>query len=402
MEMSASSLSYYQSKSTIYLFQVCAFIFTFCVLHKVNFVFAPTLSVLAVLVAFIIYTPKLVELKYYIESYYLFFVTLIFFILYCSALWFFLSPSDNTILFRSYFFVIYSVLGAIFLNCIVRYSYIEIIKAFLYVAFLQSLLIILDFFSPSFHQFLLTYLEHGSFAYETTIRAIGFSSEAGSALSVTQFIGFFAGYLLGKVERNIRLLPFIMSLIIFASTFVTGRMGLLLCLPFLIHWCFVSRKIALFFIFTCASTIFILFSFASEKLLMAFVWVFNVFTGEDKTVSVILGMHIPPLSESSIVGSGMYSLGDGSNASGSDIGYIQNYYAMGLINVIIFYVSLFFFLFRSALRAFRFRSELVIFILMIFIVELKEPFIFKYNMVFFILALLFSLDIKLLNKLRRS
>ena len=93
------------------------------------------------------------------------------------------------------------------------------------------------------------------------------------------------------------------------------------------------------------------------------------------------------MSLKTIVGTGeVFDLRFMKNASGNDSGYIQTYYSSGFILAIAFYISYFWFLLKET-KSKNLFSFLFIIILM-FIIEIKEPFIFKYILPFFILNLI--------------
>ena len=120
-------------------------------------------------------------------------------------------------------------------------------------------------------------------------------------------------------------------------------------------------------------------------------WAFSIFTGEDNTLSNLSGMGVPSLGVDTLLfGYGVVKLAAGGNASGSDMGYIQVYYLMGMSMALMFYSILAFYLFRYWHNAGR-NSLLALLILPLFLVEMKEPFIFKYMYCFFIFTVLHCL-----------
>ncbi len=103
-------------------------------------------------------------------------------------------------------------------------------------------------------------------------------------------------------------------------------------------------------------------------------------------------MTIPPLSIETLLGTGIVYQ-EGVLYLGTDIGYIQNYYSLGLILTVAFYSSLLAMLvtFFMQVRSKFFRYYLLFFILCMFVVEYKEPFIFKYGYMMVVFALMFSI-----------
>jgi hypothetical protein len=78
------------------------------------------------------------------------------------------------------------------------------------------------------------------------------------------------------------------------------------------------------------------------------------------------------------------------NASGNDSGYIQSYYALGLVVSVLFYGFLAGHL-SGYLKASRGKGMHVLLVALMFVIEAKEPFIFKYGMPFFCLAAVYLL-----------
>ncbi|MFY3773571.1 hypothetical protein ACOSZC_05535 [Marinobacter salsuginis] len=115
-------------------------------------------------------------------------------------------------------------------------------------------------------------------------------------------------------------------------------------------------------------------------------WALSVFTGADHTVTTLLGQDLRELNERILLfgGTGVSSP-EGVNASGSDVGYIQTLYSIGLPFALVFYVTYFFYLCQINVdNGGCFFKWLLIFL--VFLLELKEPFIFKYAISFYVLA----------------
>jgi hypothetical protein len=115
-------------------------------------------------------------------------------------------------------------------------------------------------------------------------------------------------------------------------------------------------------------------------------WIENAFRLEDNATSEdIKSKPIPPLSFETIIGKGeVANLALGGNASGHDSGYVQSYYSLGLILAFFFYATYFTFLISLA-KGLR-ETALYLIIILVFIVEIKEPFIFQYTLPFFVLT----------------
>lgn len=126
---------------------------------------------------------------------------------------------------------------------------------------------------------------------------------------------------------------------------------------------------------------------------------FGIFSGNDNTISALSEMPIPELSIETFFGTGLSNIIDDSNASGHDSGIIQTYYSIGLIMSIVFFSTYLYVLHR----AFSWTTKKIAFFLatIFFLIELKEPFIFKYSHLFIILLIYFS-SLKENQALRKS
>jgi hypothetical protein len=103
--------------------------------------------------------------------------------------------------------------------------------------------------------------------------------------------------------------------------------------------------------------------------------------GEVGSVTAVANMPIPPLSVETLLGTGLVRTA-GANVTGSDSGYVQSYYALGLVMAAFFYLSL-----ARVFLAYlgRIPEKLLYGMLVaaMFLIEAKEPFIFKYIVPFF-------------------
>jgi hypothetical protein len=118
-------------------------------------------------------------------------------------------------------------------------------------------------------------------------------------------------------------------------------------------------------------------------------WVGELFEKGIQAPSIIdlQSQPVPKLSAETILGTGLISRKNGENASGNDSGYVQTYYALGLVMAVSFYSALLALLADSLLR----RPDwcLMGFLTLgLLLIELKEPFVFKYIYPFVILTML--------------
>jgi hypothetical protein len=117
-------------------------------------------------------------------------------------------------------------------------------------------------------------------------------------------------------------------------------------------------------------------------------WAIEIFVSGRETSSLrdLQSMPVPALSDDTLVGTGRV-VGRFGNASGSDSGYVQTYFAIGLPMTIVFYATLAVSLVRLAWSN-PARWQRLMLVGTMFLTEAKEPFIFKYAFPFFVLTLL--------------
>lgn len=314
----------------------------------------------------------------------------------------YLNSLDFTQSSRILWFSIYSVLTPFLMK-----NYFSGLKDFLFSFLLatsvQSLITINSFISPGFKQNILNYIVIGGNDIENSVyRAIGFTSTSGAALSVVQFCGVFCGLILLKYSNLTffkSTLVWVSVLVCLLSTFIIGRTGLICSLVsiFIFFLSTISFKKIMFFLITIIFINQINFidilenqtqNIAGFKIDFYLNWIEDGLTiGDNNTVKAIQDMPIPPLSIRTILGTGeVFNPNTMKNASGNDCGYIQTYYSLGLVLAFLFYVGYFVFLFTKSKY-----NNLFIFnylIVLMFIIEMKEPFIFKYVFPFFVLSLM--------------
>lgn len=269
----------------------------------------------------------------------------------------------------------------------------------------QAVLILFSFFSVDYRVWFDAISVSGS-NYDATYiyRAPGFAGTGGAALSLLQSLGVFLGWLLlrkNKIYKSVEgksvYLVFFAMLLSALSCIVVGRTGLLLSFVFFAIFAFDSpsrNRFAIFFV-----VLFLLFQsfflgaipglldseFSSDYFGE---WAFGFLTGNDETISALGGQEIPPLSMEMIHGTGLNSVVDGANPSGHDSGFVQAYYSMGLPMSIIFFSAYLYVLFISLKwLPFSFR---ILFSILFFALEIKEPFVFKYSLMFVLLSLYFA------------
>jgi hypothetical protein len=315
----------------------------------------------------------------------------------------YLQSGDTTQISRLFHLYLYSFVGAFFLAALSQDLRIALF-AYLSAVSIQAVIILIAFFSIELRQAIGDVVYIGAnYGVDYMYRAPGFTSSAGSDLSVIQSMGIVAGIGFLKLtfgRRNVWLTLLVILLIgvCWASTIFVGRTGLLVGTAFIFMYLLSVQKnfsfkhvkylIALLVAGSAAAA-------AGMNLLLNFDnfdpdyflnWAFGSYFGEGSAVEELGSMPIPPLSEDTLIGTGLVvDPMTGESATGHDSGYIQAYYSMGVILATVFYSFLMYIL----LRASKGRDWILwLLIATLFVIELKEPFVFKYNVI--LLIMLFS------------
>lgn len=263
----------------------------------------------------------------------------------------------------------------------------------------QAVILIFGFGNGSFRGWIDSNIMIGAnFDAFNSYRAVGLTSSAGSALSVTQSLGVLCGgwliYLGTRAGAQIRTgLIIVFMLICLVSCAITGRTGLYLSFLFLAFSAYFSGAHRfLLYVFPIGIIVF----FVNESLLLRFVsndvsmdwllnWMLGVFSPDDETLSSLSSMPLPPLNAiESWIGHGRVSLIDGMNPSENDSGFVQAVYSMGIVFGTLFYCAYFYVLGRL-LNWLPVVYKISI-LLLLFLIEIKEPFVFKYTVVFVLVA----------------
>lgn len=382
-------------------FFLIKFIVIFFIIYDFSFVAFP--SITSGRIALLIISYDLIYKKEIKLSRNLIYFLAILFILLIASLIQYISSSDFIQSSRLIWFAIYSVITPFFLSKCFKDSK-EFLQVFLLATTVQSIIVMFSFFNPLVKQDILSTIVVGGNEMEEIIyRAISFSGSSGAALSIIQFCGVFSGLtLLKSFPNSIKnsVLIWICIVLTLLSTVFVGRTGLLCSLLSIVIFLvsqFNFRKLIWFFgIIALVTQInFMAILESQTESISGFNvdffldWIEEAFTLKDNhTVNVIQEMPIPPLSIYTIMGTGeVFDTEKLVNASGNDSGYIQTYYSLGIIMAIIFYVS--YFLFLISETKIKNLSTILFVVLLMFIVEFKEPFIFKYILPFFILTLIF-------------
>lgn len=316
---------------------------------------------------------------------------------------------DSTQTSRIVHLFLYSFVGAALLAALAGNLRVALLSYAIAVA-CQSMVIISAFFNMDLREKIDSLVVIGSnYGVENLYRAPGLTSSSGADLSVIQAMGVVAGIWflhITKGRRKEHLTIFVAVLIALSgvSTIFVGRTGLIVSVVFIAGY-----VLANFSVFKAKNWLYILIVLVVGYRLVSigadslsnlgnfstdffYNWVLEPFLGEGSTVESIGKMPIPPISIETLFGTGMVvdPTGNG-NASGHDSGYIQTYYSMGLIFSAAFYCLL------AYVLTFYVKGHGVVawlLLAVVFAIEMKEPFIFKYNIVLLVMLTYYASKIE--------
>ncbi len=375
--------------------KIIGFLLIFFILYDLNFSFLPFLTSGRIAFLFLLITTfKKVNFD---NIYYwgcMIFGILLFYSIFQS-----LFSTDLTQCSRLFWFLIYGWILPYF----VSFYIIKAEQVYLFIflaAILQALLVFGMFFNLEFRFLILDILELKTNInpYENFQRAFGFTSLTGSTFSLVQACGLIFG--LFYFTRNtfnsilINMVIWIGLIVILLSTFLIGRTGLLISLCFLLFYFVLISKVKHKILFIIVSFCFYQIDFQSDFVNLTenvegfksqwFInWIEEAFNfRKNSTLEELNTMYVAPITIETIIGTGRVKSENGiGNASLNDSGYIQTYFSLGLIMSVIFYLTYF------SLSLFRWLNSnreplLFVFLIMVFLVENKEPFLFKYSLPF--------------------
>jgi len=195
------------------------------------------------------------------------------------------------------------------------------------------------------------------------------------------------------------------AIIISASTFLVGRTGVLLACVFVgifaveaiarRRWMVIGTGVAAILTMVILGSVALQVAADRAGVDADFLksWSLELFTHGTSAASYgdLASQPIPALSFATLIGTGLVNASAPwtGSASGNDSGYIQTYYALGLPATVLFYLTVAYLAWRSSLRSSA-PYLLGVLALAMFVVEAKEPFMFKAPLpiIFFTLAFL--------------
>jgi hypothetical protein len=324
-------------------------------------------------------------------------VVFVLIVVYAAMLYLLSGAKDTTQLSRLFHLVLYSIVGSAMFAALVRRNLERFLWIYSLATLIQAFFIFVSFLSRPYRWILArTVVQSGLISLMSEVQAPGFSNSSGAWLSLIQGMGVFTalyGVRLAHSGRRTFFLYFA-AICIGASTLVTGRTGVLFVAATVVFFAVASRpKQAIRLLAVAALLLLVLwptrgwitrslselnprFGSAVERGVEVFFQ-----RAETDSYRALVDQPIPPLTAETFIGTGVVSATEGLNASGSDSGYIQTYYSLGLAVSLVFYGTVALVLATMLLRA-PDRAAFAFAALFLFMVEVKEPFIFKYDYLF--------------------
>lgn len=368
----------------------------FFLLYNISFQAAPPVTTgrVVLLVLLVLGGPSLVRLLVRTARQHAVWVTWIAGLAgYSLLLWYFSGRVDLTQTSRLLNFAVFVLLAPVVVLATCAPTLERLVRAVTLAALAQAGFIVLAYLSPEFRGWTASVLvQGGNIPLRTAFQVAGFSNSAGAAHSVTQAAGAFCAIYASRLATRPRTAALYVAaaVAIGASAVLVGRTGMLLSVVFIVAGLGLAARLR--HVVTSASVLtvvaaLVVYNFdaivdraylVNPAVGRTLTWSLGAFTRlvHDPSVQELAGTPIPPLEVDTLLGTGLVT-SHGTNASGHDSGYVQTYYALGLVAAILFYGGFALMLLRGWLRQ-RERLLLALLILAIFAVELKEPFIFKY------------------------
>lgn len=287
------------------------------------------------------------------------------------------------------FFILYSVFGVFLFAGFFNWDFDKLLKALAIVTVFQATWCILTYYIWDVRLlnevlFVIDKDENVDFLSEKRLRSIG---GAGSALSVCIALSSFSFlYYIVKGEK-IALNVFLYFYCSFA-VLLTGTTGLIVSIVSLTLLSFSSVKngkrgfgfviltsIAIVLLFYVLG--FVLDADQFRRLTERLVGFYEDGL-ENGTFENLKYQTVTGISEQTLMGTGLFRGRSEGAICFHDSGYIRNYFALGLIMAIVFYLLLYFAMLRMTRKTKQYFSLLLIFLLIVMVIEYKEPYLFYY------------------------
>lgn len=376
------------------------YIFVFGFIYDINFTFLPSLT--SARICFLILLLTSIFNRKNIPRSVLSIMLIMLFIL-CVSLFQYSFSLDSTQVSRIIWFTLYGLIAPFLFTEWIKSKneFLNLVTAA--VAF-QSILSILSFINPAVKSLFYSLIIYTSnYDEDLTLRAVGFASIGGASLSVIQSLGVITALILLKINdfKLYKTIQIWLSIILIVlSTILIGRTGLFISLLCIVIYFITEirsiKNVLVFFLI-----VFLFYQIDAIEFLadatknvnnfnveMFTEWIETAFKvkGND-TTDALASMPIPPISTETILGTGKVVNSSGiGNASGHDSGYIQAYYSLGLLVAILFYISYLLFIVNHIKKVNN--KYLYILVIVMYVIEIKEPFIFHYIVPFFVLSMI--------------
>lgn len=200
---------------------------------------------------------------------------------------------------------------------------------------------ILTYSSSAFTDFVFSYIDSGGQSL-SGVRSPGLSSAGGASLSVVVSLGALSILRLSDLQPRIWHIS-ILFFIAFSVALV-GRTGMLVsfvCLSILIlrgRTSIRSLSVSILLVGVFGFIAFDTIKSNPQFFERTLSWALSVFLGTDQTIHVLLDQDFREITQRILLFGGVgVASPDGSNASGSDVGYLQTSYAIGFPRIFILY-----------------------------------------------------------------
>lgn len=383
--------------------------FVFAILYDLSFSFLPTITSGRVAVSIALLYILLSNRKVLFDRNDANYLTVLVGLLFISSFqcWF---SQDYTQSSRLFFYLIYCFLTPILAGSLFK-DFTQFLQLVLFSITVQSIILLISFLHPDFKDFISSLISiNSNIELNYQYRAFGLTSSSGAALSIIQSIGVICGLtLLNFNSFRLRQLIIILSIILcLFSTIVTGRSGLIISVIIItikavyfgrfnpIKTVLSTSLVLLFALWFFSSLIDPVLENMDFNKNFFFEWVLQGFEiKNNRTYTVLSEMAIPNLTYETFLGTGQIALPNGLNASGHDSGFIQTYFSLGFIGSVIFYLGTLNYCWKnsSIISNRKARLWMILIFSIMFTIELKEPFMFKYVFPFFSIT-----SMKLLQK----
>lgn len=393
----------------------CVFL-TFGLIFNLNFSAFPSLTLgrLSVILLICAYFGDLAAMLTLITKRFGYFIISLFFLMSIALFWVSINGVDDVVMFsRLFWFFIFTIVGTLLYMRMVRFKLFSAMWFYLMAILAQVVFVFCSVLDPGFREWVsLVLVESGNIDFSEGVRFSGFSNGGGATLSVQLSLGVVASLVLFYLTNNpaIKVFLLLAALSITAATVFVGRTGFWVSLATLAWWALLSWRqiwlIAIIFTSISIGVAYILSVASGDielnvdelKLERTANWVLEdtlhvVLYGKSSTLDTLIDQseNMREMTVSNFLfGSGRVQEHDGLNYSGHDSGYIHLIYALGFPLSVLFYgtlLALYLDIQKKVCGKLKLIGLFLIFL--VFLLEIKEPFVFKYTLPFFVFVYLF-------------